>query len=311
MRPADRGGPTRGPVGWGDALTAAALLRLSTSEQVEALLGLLHLALPPNEEEFPPAVQPITAPSPTDASAGTRWAGPPVEDDDLPFPPDRRTVAEPLPDEPVELVVGEAPPLDTRARQPGSLPYEPPVDAILLRAAITMLVRRVRPSDAIDVQRAVDLVAEQRPLVALPRLAEASTDRGACILADVGPGMLPYLQDVAALTEEVERVVGEPQAVVEWVSGVADEPILDDDGWTRVLEPGRPMVVVSGLGATPAPGAAATGVRWLAFADAARKAGADVVALVPYKGRTWPAALAAAMRIVAWDDLADVGRGHG
>jgi hypothetical protein len=233
-----------------------------------------------------------------------------LKDDELRVLRDQRTVAETLPDDPVGPVAFEEPPLEpldpAKAARP-SVPYEPPIPANQLRAALTMLVRRARISGKVDVEAAIALSAEQRPFVELPRHLEQSTAYGATVVADVGPGMLPYLDDVARLVAEIGQIVGEPRLTVQWV-----EEIASDGKHVLAVEPGRPVVVVSTFGAVQAPtelpGARE---RWLAFADAAWEAEADVVALVPHRGHRWPRRLDRAMRFVAWDDLADVGRGHG
>jgi antitoxin (DNA-binding transcriptional repressor) of toxin-antitoxin stability system len=278
--------------------------------QLDVLVDLLGLSAP-GEEAL------LVAPEPVPGRQASGPAAPssprttsPLQDDELRVLRDQRTVAEELSDEPVEPVAFEEPPLEpldpTVAARP-SVPYEPPIPANQLRAALTMLVRRARVSDKVDVEAAIALFAEQRPFVELPRHVEQSTSRGATVVADVGPGMLPYLGDVARLVAEIGQIVGEPQLTVQWV-----EEIASGDNHVLLAEPGRPVVVVSTFGAarppTELPG---TRERWFAFADTAWEAEADVVALVPYRGRHWPRRLDRAMRFVAWDDLADVGRGHG
>ena len=306
--PDHRSPAPRGPIGWGDALTAAHQLDLAATGQLDALVDLLGLSAP--EQETSPVVIDSVSGRPTDrpAAPSTPRTISSLKDDELRILRDQRTVAEELQDEPVELVAfEEEPPLEpTEVGQP-SVPYEPPIPANQLRAALTMLVRRARISDKVDVEAAIALFAEQRPFVELPRQIEQSTVHGATVVADVGPGMLPYLDDVARLVAEIGQIVGEPQLTVQWV-----EEIASRDNHVLLVEPGRPVVVVSTLGAvrppTELPGARE---RWFAFADTAWEAGADVVALVPHRGRRWPRSLDRAMRFVAWDDLAEVGRGHG
>jgi hypothetical protein len=308
--PDHRRPPPRGPIGWGDALTAAHQLGLATTGQLDDLVDLLGLSAPGEE---PPAA--VT--EPVSGQQADRQAAPvplraisPLVNDELRVPRDQRTVVEELQDEPVGPVAFAEPPLeplDPAGAARLAVPYEPPIPANQLRAALTMLVRRARASDEVDVEAAIALFAEQRPFVELPRYSEQDTTRGATVVADVGPGMLPYLGDVARLVAEIGQIVGKPQLTVRWVRETASA-----DNHVPLDEPGRPVVVVSTLGAarpaTELPGAQE---RWFAFADWAWEAEADVVALVPHRGHRWPYRLERAMRFVAWDDLADVGRGHG
>jgi hypothetical protein len=75
--------------------------------------------------------------------------------------------------------------------------------------------------------------------------------------------------------------------------------------WTAYPAPAAstPIVVISDLG-IGRPGSAvdqATSAEWLAFADLARRAGAPIVAFVPYPSERVPAALRRAMVVVPWD----------
>lgn len=304
--PDDHSLPLRGPIGWGDALAAAHQLDLAATWQFDALVDFLGLSAP--QPETPPDVVDSVSWRPTDRPAPpTTPSMPSLRDDELRIPRDHRTIAEELHDQPVELIEFDGePPLEPTVAVRPLVPYEPPIPANQLRAALTMLVRRARISDNVDVEAAIALLAEQRPFVELPRQLEQSTVQGATVVADMGPSMLPYLDDVARLVAEIGQVVGESQLTVQWL----EEDASHDD---RVppME-GGPVIVISTLGAvrppSERPGAQE---RWNAFADTAWEAGADVIPLVPYRGRRWPRNLVRAMRFVAWDDLADVGRGHG
>lgn len=301
---------SRGPVGWADALTAAARLGLTTQEQFSALAAVLDLAAPepgPRTPVIGPSPAGPAIPSP--AVPALPWASQPAADDELLAVPDRRTIIDALPDDPVELIQEdqqEPPVLPSGAGRP-AVPYVPPVPAPQLRAAVTMLIRRPRLADDLDVEAAIALIAEQHPLNRLPRLLEHSTVRGATVLADTGPSMLPYLDDVARLVAECRHAVGSSR-----LSVIRVEDGAGPDGEVPPAPAGQPVLIVSTVGATTPPGAdPGTAARWHVFAAAASQAGADVTALVPHRHHHWPAGLRRAMRFVAWDDLAEAGRGHG
>jgi hypothetical protein len=315
--------PARGQIGWGDALTAARRLGLTTPGDFDALVALLGLATQ-RERDAPDA----TAPAPgaidvdEDSERSAPWTTRPVAEEEFRSPVDQRTVAEPLPDEPVDLIELTAePPVEPAPASQITVPYEPPIPANQLRAALTMLLRRDRLSDDIDVEATVTLVAEQRPLDRPPRLIEQSTVRGATLIADTGPSMLPYLDDVTHFVSEAAQVVGESRLAVHWVQDGAlparpNAVDVTPPGTRPQLchidrEPERPVLIVSTLGAVQPPAALpGAQARWQAIADAAQQSGADITALVPHRGHHWPPALRRAIRFVAWDDLADVGRGR-
>ncbi|MFL6139392.1 MAG: hypothetical protein ACJ74O_16530 [Frankiaceae bacterium] len=302
----------RGPIGWGDAIEAAAVLSLEIPRQLGLLVDLLGLSVAPPELLPPVPATDVTGAAPDLApeAASPDWEGTHTEYDDLPALDDRRTIVEELPPEPFRIP-GEAElALDRSAPGPSPVPYEPPIPASLLRAAIAMLVRRARTSDVVDLDRAVELIADQRPLVALPRLAEPSTDRGAVVVADVGSSMLPYLEDVLRLVAQVTEVVGLPQVRIVWADDRKPSSFLADVEGS--LQGEQPVLIVSALGAVQAPDAPLDARdAWMDLLRNAERLGADVVALVPHARSAFPAGLGEVVRLVPWDDLADIGRGHG
>jgi hypothetical protein len=309
----------RGPVGWSDALAAAAALGLAEQgatgtphgrKSLDRLVTLVRLAA------VTPAPGPRTAPaageSPERGDVAVRAAGQvaataevsaTVRDAPLTLLPaaDRRTDAEGLSDAPVDLAgIGTADPLPVSESRPDAVPYEPPIPGQQLRASLVALVRRPRPGRRLDVPRLVAEVVAQRPVRRLPRLTEATTSDGVTVVADVGRAMLVHLQDVERLVAELRQVVGEPRIDVRWVGDGDPVPL-----GTRE----HPALVISDLGA----GAARTGPsgtgRWGPLLSAARR-GADVVALVPHR-RTAARLTRTGVAAIAWDDLPLAGRGRG
>jgi hypothetical protein len=209
----------------------------------------------------------------------------------------------------VDAWVSEAVPLPPPSNVERAVRYKPPIVETQLRAAVATLVQRQRRSNRVDVPAAVELIAQQRPLGSVPRLNESTTARGAVVVADVGRTMMPYLDDVDRFVAELQHVVGSPNATVAWWDG--KEYYVGDCGRAVPMPSDTPIVVISTLGAVRPSGAASDRAHWLEFADSAERAGADVVALVPHRLPQWPAGIAGAMRIVAWDDLPLVGRGRG
>ena len=182
-----------------DALTAARLLHLEAEPDLVILMELLGLRRD-DQPTVPPARR---RPTPDYPESPTQVGQRTPDETGVPAtsaPTGVRTVAEPLPPEPVRPIdYSTADPLDPGPPGSGSVAYEPIVPLHQLRAAITMIIRRPRRSIEVDIEAAVELVAEQRPLEQLPRLVEHTLDRGVTIVADVGPEMLPYLEDVAHL----------------------------------------------------------------------------------------------------------------
>jgi hypothetical protein len=287
----------RGPIGMAEALTAARVLDFTAERDLVVLMELLGLAWEP--EPTPAEARPSKKPtrrrptSPVGAAAKTATERQVVAG--------TRTVAEPLPSEPVApIAYMSAKPLDPGPPGGGSIAYEPIVPLHQLRAAMTMIIRRPRRSIRVDIEAAVELIAEKRPLEQLPRLTEQTLDGGLTIIADVGPEMLLFLDDVDHLVESAQHVAGEPETRVCWIEDSADLPPLGTE---------HPVMIISTLGAarapTSSPGSAA---RWQELARTMINDEIDVTALVPHR-RRWTNH-PAEVRFVAWDDLPEVGRGR-
>ena len=242
-------------------------------------------------------------------SADRGWTTPPLGRNELAASRDQRTTVTELEAQPFQVAVELADPLNSSPADMPAIPYEPPVPDRLLRASISMLVRRLRRCRDIAVEQVINLVAEQLPLVDLPHLSEMTTGRGVMVVADVGHSMLPFLGDVDRLVDEIIHVAGSPNVEIIWIDD--DTPL---DQWAEagpIIDAGRPIMLISALGAARAPGSTAeSSLRWLGFADHASEADADVVGLVPHRLRAWPWRIACAIDLVAWDDLPQVGRGH-
>lgn len=298
------------PIGWGDAITAANELGLQSITELTDLVKLLGLPILEVEPDQGDAYSDEHTSAPPSATAAGDWTVSFSAEADVAGTQDRRTIVDELPAQPFDVWFEDAAPLDLPPAMDPAVPYQPPISETQMRAAIAALVQRARRSKRIDIAAAVELIAEQRPLDSIPRLEEHSTQRGAIVVADVGPSMTPYLADVDRFVAEVEHVVGSPNVIVAWWDGNVLERSFGDAELAAQSE--TPVLIISALGAVRAFGSSA-GDRadWIAFADLALSAEADVVALVPHQMSDWPDTLTRAMRIVAWDDLSLVGRGRG
>jgi hypothetical protein len=292
----------RGPIGWGDAITAANELGLQSSTELADLVELLGLPLLEAETDQVTAAHDLRTGAPLSATATGDWTFTSSAGADVVAMQDRRTIVKELPAQPFDVWFEEAAPLDPPPAMDPPVPYQPPIFETQMRAAIAALVQRVRRSTRIDVAAAVNLIAEQRTLDSIPRLEERTTQRGASVIADVGPSMAPYLSDVDRFVTEVMHVVGSPNVEVIWWDGEGE----------LEMQPDTPVLVISTLGAARGSASSAHDqAAWRAFADLAVNTEADVVALVPHQKSDWPESITQAMRIVAWDDLSLVGRGRG
>jgi hypothetical protein len=299
--------PARGPLSWGDAITAVKELGIQDTSVLLELIELLGLTIDIAEVAESPETAETTLPPAADVSAPAEWQLPPLSPAQLEVAADLRTHVEELEAQPFDMLVDNAEPL-VGPLTPTTIAYEPPIVETQLRAAIAALIKSKRRSNRIDMAKVVELIADQKPLTHLPFVDELTTRMGAIVVADAGQAMMPYLADVERFVTEVEHVVGSPNVAVVWADDDDAQPPGVPAGFG--FETDRPVLVISTLGAVRIPGSTSSmRIRWLAFAESVEEAGANVVAIVPHRIVAWPDPIARAMRIVGWDDLAKVGRG--
>jgi hypothetical protein len=290
----------RGPVGWGDALTAAAELGIQQADDVATLLEVLGLVdvlaerLVGRTMPEPLTVDDVPRPPVRTAPDAVEMASP-APGDTAPGTTCTELVPEPV--GPVELGTE---PLEASTPVP-RLPYEPPVPARQLPAALAHLLRRPRPSGDFDVEECVAVAVAGRCLEDPPRIQAPSLAASVQVIADLSTSMLPYLDDVRYFVRQVRDVAGEPRVTVHRVDDVLRPPLPDDD---------RPVVVISSLGVPPSPTApAGFAAWWSVFGMHVDLAGADAVALVPHRDRGRLPWLGERLRVVAWEDLSLLGGG--
>ncbi|HEY6891368.1 MAG TPA: hypothetical protein VI300_26415, partial [Solirubrobacter sp.] len=164
----------------------------------------------------------------------------------------------------------------------------------------------------IDAVRLVDDLARGRVPARLPRRERATLSRGAQVLLDVGPTLLPFAYDVAGLGRAVERVLGGAPLEILRFSGLPSWGAGPGPHRTwstyRVPQRPRPVLLVSDLGVKRPPDAAewASPGEWLTFVETLERAGCPAIALIPYPVERVPPLLARRLTLVRWDRTTSV-----
>lgn len=306
----------RGEVGMAEALRAAKVLSLEgQDEELGHLVQALGISVPRLRERAAPTMTGEPADQ-TERDASTPATAPvskTSQADVLPtsapsLVPPRRPVAafiEELPPEPANVVAWDDAlrPLQAPAGLP-MIAYHPPSPPPRLRSAIVIMLRRPRLSARVDVHRLVEAMATFQRVREIPREVESALAWGATVVADVGPGMLPYVQDVEYLVGQVRLVVGEANVNVVW---------SEDAREAVIAPPDRTALVISSMGDSRSPlvlpGSAR---RWASLVAGLAKAGVDVMGLVPHRrtAQRWAVKSSPMRYVIAWDDLSAVSRGH-
>ena len=148
--------------------------------------------------------------------------------------------------------------------------------------------------------------------VRAPRRVRPTTREGALLLLDRSTAMQPFRQDRAWLAELAGHVLRRDRVEVREL--LLRRGVSSDGGRTwepyRPPSPGRPVLLLSDLGALPVPFAdrtATTPAEWLGWLRRARRSGNPVVCLTPFLPEVYPAAVRQAVALVTLDRRTSIG----
>lgn len=179
-------------------------------------------------------------------------------------------------------------------------------------AVLSAAVATRKAGGELDAARLIAGLVRGERFRELPRLPMARLDQGIQLLLDLSEAMTPFRDDLADLTQALERVIGRARCqVFEFTGDPATALRWDATGIERSWqsERGRPVVLATdfGIGAPPAGRDRAPQSAWLAFAQQVRKAGCPLVAFVPLPPARWPIRLARQITLIHWDPRTTVG----
>jgi hypothetical protein len=190
---------------------------------------------------------------------------------------------------------------------PPSGPLEPLFPRSQTRGLLTAALATWDSDGPPDIPRAIEKLAQLRPLRELPRERAATLRLGAQLLIDAGLGMAPFLPDVDQLRGEIAHVLATDRTATFHFAGTPRRRcVADGHGEIKpwpVPPRGTPILVITdlGIGKSGASEERAAAAEWLEFFEAVAVAACPVTALVPYGPQRWPRELAHAVRIIHWD----------
>jgi hypothetical protein len=192
------------------------------------------------------------------------------------------------------------------------LPHTPLWEPRWTRQLVAAAAATSAVGHAVDIPRAVDVVARARPLLDVPRVARRTLARGVQVLMDMGDGMAPYARDRAQLVREIAPVAGKDRTAILLFRG---SPLRDvrvrgrrSRHEYRPPEHGTPVLALTDLaiGDPDRARRAEDRADWVQLARSLAQRGSQLIALVPYPPERWPSALADAMTVLQWDRPATV-----
>lgn len=149
----------------------------------------------------------------------------------------------------------------------------------------------------------------------MPRRIRPTTRAGALLLLDRGTAMQPYRHDQAWLAELAALVLRRDRVQVREL--LLRRGVSGDGGRTweplRPPAPGRPVLLLSDLGALPVPFAdrtATTPMEWLPWLRWLRRGGTPVTCLTPFPAEAYPAAVRQTVPLVPLDRRTSIRSAH-
>jgi len=185
--------------------------------------------------------------------------------------------------------------------------YRPLFMAQWTRGILSEAAATWRAAGAVDISRAVEVLARSTTPAELPRLYTPTLARGCQILVDVSAGMAPFARDCWELIEALRSVVGRESVQVFYfkdcpIHGVETE--ADADRVPFHTPPrATPVLLLSDLGiaAPPLSLRRATVEDWLSLVRQLRVAACPLLALIPYPRHRWPRRLSNGLTSIQWD----------
>jgi hypothetical protein len=188
------------------------------------------------------------------------------------------------------------------------LPFEPLLRPQWTRALLTNALSSWHPEGAVDVSLLVEMLANGRAVMRLPRRLRQSLRAGVQLLVDRSEGMMQFARDVDFLRQRIRSIAGPERVEVLYFD---TDPARCGRGSARTWRPWRPpaggavvaVLTDLGLGQPPLapPSSLANTAQWQTFAAAVAREGCPLLAFVPYPRRRWPPELAERLRLVEWD----------
>jgi hypothetical protein len=170
----------------------------------------------------------------------------------------------------------------------------------------TVVSRRVR-AGPVDTDALVQLMAQQRPVRALPLERVTTLSFGAQVLVDLGQGMEPFIADRRALLRQLSIVVGRDGLSVRYFRYAPLRGVSDTGHGRRQAyqppPPGTRVLILSDLGLSGPVGDTRRAPRaeWESFAQVINRNGCQAAALVPIHPSRWPGWLVRLFPLVSWD----------
>ncbi len=182
----------------------------------------------------------------------------------------------------------------------------PLLDPMTLRSAVVSAVETRSLETVPDVDALTAALIRGEAIREIPFRRSPTVRRGAQVLVDRGPGMVPFVRDADQLAAAISSLVNASSTSVLRFRGMPGWGVYDLHGARRRYEyppPGVPVVIISdfGISSEALPDVRPVLSEWLQLVRELRARGSSVVAFIPYERERWPRELAGSVVLVNWD----------
>lgn len=154
----------------------------------------------------------------------------------------------------------------------------------------------------------------------LPFASDVTLEHGCRLLLDYSESMTPFWEDLSALAEQLENLLGEDKVkIYEFDRNPAKGEHWQAKGKTEPwrFDAGSPVLVASNLGITGQSRRISVSLEWRRFIAACRKNQLPLLILVPWSRDYWPSGLGPHPLLIPWNPRTTaaevallVGKGH-
>lgn len=159
-----------------------------------------------------------------------------------------------------------------------------------------------RQSREIDIQQLIDRVCTELVIQDIPLKLETTLESGCHLLRDFSQTMVPWWEDLIALTQQVKEVIGASRLQAYSFDTLPAQPMRWTPRGKRELwqADGRPVLIATDFGIQGVSSAKYLAQEWHGFIDQCEQAGSPLVILTPWPGQFCPKDLSAYPKLLHW-----------
>lgn len=193
----------------------------------------------------------------------------------------------------------------------------PPIDSLFqprwIRALLQNALAVIDDRGHMDIERTVERLARAKPLLRFPRLKRMRLGGAAQILIDMSEAMRPYAEDQYAILDDIKRLIATEMVEEMIFKGCPSRGAGRRGDWPMPAycppHQGTTVLLLTdlGVGSNSISSERIMPAEWLSFADTVRKAGCELVALVPYPITRISPMIRRAFAVIPWDRTTTTG----